>query len=183
MVRAAGFEPAISRLKIWRLDCLPTPSRKLPGAPDWNRTNCPPVKSRMLILMSFEREQILVGPERIELPRCSLKRRVLYRLSYGPQSGWEAWTRTTKTSFRDWRPAFGQPPNKTWSTRPVRTGVGGLEGRGPILTNGPWCFRTFVGRLSIGCSAIELRSRHKTWCGVLESNQGHPLCRSGTLPV
>jgi hypothetical protein len=61
LVRTTGFEPAISRLKVWRLDRLPTSSRQTPGAPGWNRTNCPPIKSRMLILMSFGREESWLG--------------------------------------------------------------------------------------------------------------------------
>jgi hypothetical protein len=56
-----------------------------PGAPDWNRTNCPPVKSRVLILMSFEREPIsfLAAHNGLTPVRFTQPRTIAYALKLG----------------------------------------------------------------------------------------------------
>ena len=61
LVELERIELSASRLKVERLTIRPQ-FRKF-GAPGWNRTNCLPIKNRLLILMSFERMVLALGVE------------------------------------------------------------------------------------------------------------------------
>jgi hypothetical protein len=52
-VELERIELSPSRLKVERLAIRP--QFRESGASGWNRTNCLPIKNRLLILMSFER--------------------------------------------------------------------------------------------------------------------------------
>ena len=174
-----------------------------------------------VVLLCNELPTLLVGPERIELPRCSLKRRVLSRLSYGP--GGSPWNRTKHLSVmsgalwpfelesrwlgeldlnqRDPISKTGAcpsqpPPNnssiKIWNTRLDSNQRHRFRRPRPDpLDHGCVLAFTVVLPERIELSSADYRSAAlplsygsvENWCGVLESNQGHPLCRSGTLPA
>jgi hypothetical protein len=60
-VELERIELSPSRLKVERLTIRP--QFRESGASGWNRTNCLPIKNRLLILMSFERMVLALGVE------------------------------------------------------------------------------------------------------------------------
>jgi hypothetical protein len=61
LVELERIELSPSRLKVERLTIRP--QFLILGASGWNRTNCLPIKNRLLILMSFERMVLALGVE------------------------------------------------------------------------------------------------------------------------
>ena len=61
MVELERIELSPPRLKVERLTIRP--QFRNSGASGWNRTNCLPIKNRLLILMSFERMVLALGVE------------------------------------------------------------------------------------------------------------------------
>ena len=66
LVELGRIELSPSRLKVERLTIRP--QFRESGASGWNRTNCLPIKNRLLILMSFERMVLALG---VEPSQCS----------------------------------------------------------------------------------------------------------------